>query len=206
VAVNREVKARDEVVDRRTQVLEATARVISQRGADGTRLIDVARAAGVSGGLIQHHFDTRDELLAAAFRYFNDLWVSEWESAAAGEADPPHKLTTMLHLASFESPGWEEVQWRIWVEFWSLCNRDESFRPHYATVYERFRRPFRETIAEGMKRGHFSPRYSLEDAVDRITSQIEGLRVHALLEPARMPRARMAELLVQEAQEDLQFG
>jgi TetR/AcrR family transcriptional repressor of bet genes len=191
---------------RRAQVLEATVRVISERGVERTRLIDVARSANVSIGLIQHYFDTRDALLASAFDFFNDLWVRDWETASSTEADPPHKLATLLRLSAFEFEGWHEVQWRIWVEFWSLCNRNPAFRVHFSSIYDAFRKPFRDVILEGMERGDFAPRSSVEDVVDRLTAQIEGLRVHALLEPKRIPRQRMLELLLAEAQDELQFS
>lgn len=191
---------------RRTQVLEATVRVISERGAEGTRLIDVARAANVSIGLIQHYFETRDELLVSSFDFFNDLWIGDWEKASRTEADPPQKLLTLLRFSAFEFEGWREVQWRIWVEFWSLCNRNSRFRASYAKIYDTFRRPFREVIVEGITHGDFSPRNSVEDVVDRLTAQIEGLRVHALLEPARLSRERMFALLQAQVEQDLRFS
>ena len=197
--------AAEQVNNRRAQILEAAARVISERGADRARLVDVARAAGVSIRLIQHYFSSRDELLAAAFDYFNDLWMRDWEAAAAAEADPPHKLSTLLRFSSFEFEGWREVQWRIWVEFWSLCNRDPRFRAHYAGIYDTFRKPFRAVILEGVERGDFTPRASVEDVVDRLTAQIEGLRVHALLEPDRVSRERMFGLLLALAEQELRF-
>jgi AcrR family transcriptional regulator len=190
--------------DRRAQILEATARVISERGADGTRLVDVARKAGVSIGLIQHYFNTRDELMADAFDYFNELWVGEWERTANAAADSPHKLVTLLRLGAFEFAGWREVQWRIWVEFWSLCNRDARFRSQYERIYARFRSPFLQAIREGVADGHFTTD-SPEDCADRLTALIDGLRIHAMLEPHRMPRERMFELLVRCAEDELQF-
>ena len=191
---------------RRTQVLEAAVRVISERGADRTRLSDVARTARVSIGLIQHYFETRDELLVSSFDFFNDLWIRDWETASRTEADPPQKLLTLLRFSAFEFENWREVQWRIWVEFWSLCNRNPKFRADYARIYDTFRRPFRDVITEGVARGDFSPRDSVEDVVDRLTAQIEGLRVHALLEPQRVSRERMFELLIAEVEQDLRFS
>ena len=199
-------QSHDRTNARRTQVLEATVRVISERGADRTRLIDVARTAKVSIGLIQHYFETRDELLVSSFDFFNDLWISDWETASRTEADPPQKLMTLLRFSAFEFEGWHEVQWRIWVEFWSLCNRDPKFRTNYARIYDTFRRPFHDVIEEGVVRGDFSPRDSVEDVVDRLTAQIEGLRVHALLEPQRVSRKRLFELLVAQSEQDLRFS
>ena len=187
-------------------MLEATVRVVSERGAERTRLSDVARAANVSIGLIQHYFESRDELLVSSFDYFNDLWIGDWEKASRSEADPPQKLMRLLRLSAFEFEGWHEVQWRIWVEFWSICNRNPKFRASYAKIYDTFRGPFRDVIVEGVTRGDFSPRSTVEDVVDRLTAQIEGLRVHALLEPERVSRDRMFALLQTLAEQDLGFS
>ena len=59
---------------------------------------------------------------------------------------------------------------------------------------------------EGVAHGDFSPRNSVEDVVDRLTAQIEGLRVHALLEPARLSRERMFALLKAQVEQDLRFS
>ena len=66
--------------------------------------------------------------MAEAFDYFNEIWVTEWEETASDASDPPHKLLTLLRLGAFEFEAWREVQWRIWVEFWSLGDRDPKFR------------------------------------------------------------------------------
>ena len=120
--------------DRRAQVLYATARVISERGAERTRLVDVARAADVSIGLIQHYFESRDALMAAAFEFCTDRWNRRLEQTAATEANPVRRLLALLRMASFEMEGWHEVQWRIWIEFWSLCDRDPAFRAQYVGI------------------------------------------------------------------------
>lgn len=83
----------------------------------------------------------------------------------------------------------------IWVEFWSISLRDEQFRRQYEVIYDKWKNPFREAIVAGISQGVFAPTSSVGDVVDRFTATIEGLRVQALLEPARMPRERMFELL-----------
>ncbi len=191
------------VSDRRAQVLYATARVISERGAERTRLVDVARAAEVSVGLIQHYFESRDALMAAAFEFCTDRWIADWEQTAATEANPVRRLLALLRMASFEMEGWHEVQWRIWIEFWSLCDRDPAFRAQYAGIYDRFREPFSNSIRDGIASGHFKPRSTPDDVVDRLTAAIEGMRVRALIEPERMSRDRMFELLVDAAAVEL---
>jgi len=51
---------------RRTQILEATAEVIGQRGFSDTRVADIAERAGTSAALILYYFESKDVLLAEA--------------------------------------------------------------------------------------------------------------------------------------------
>lgn len=188
---------------RRAQVLYAAARVISESGAERARLVDVARAAGVSIGLIQHYFESRDNLLAAAFEFCTDLWMRDWEDAAAREAEPWARMLALLRMSAFEAEGWHEVQWRIWIEFWSLCDRDQRFRAQYRGIYDKFRKPFYDAINDGVARGDFKLRSPVDDVVDDLTARIEGFRIRALLEPERMSRERMFGLLAAAARDHL---
>lgn len=191
------------VAERRAQVLYAAAKVISERGAERTRLVDVARAAGVSIGLIQHYFESRDELLAAAFEWSTELWMRDWQAASARESTPPRRLVELLRMSAFEAEGWHEVQWRIWIEFWSLCDRDQTFRAQYQSLYAKFRQPFYDCIEAGIDAGDFKPDEPVDDVIDRMTGAIEGLRIRALLEPERLPRERMFGLLLVAAEREL---
>ena len=60
------------MADRKTEILEATCRVIAREGADGLRMGTVAREAGVSSALLHYYFDTRADLLMQAFEHADD--------------------------------------------------------------------------------------------------------------------------------------
>ena len=49
--------------DKRTKILEATLRLISEKGFHGTPISKVAKEAGVSTGIIYHYFKDKHELL-----------------------------------------------------------------------------------------------------------------------------------------------
>src|SRR5262245_20187224 len=44
-------------------------RLFTERGMDGATIRDIAKEAGVSGGLVRHHFGSKDELRAACDSY-----------------------------------------------------------------------------------------------------------------------------------------
>lgn len=58
---------------RRDQLLEVAAHLFATRGVDGTTTKDIARAAGVSPGLLYHYYESKEDLLINVIRHFNEL-------------------------------------------------------------------------------------------------------------------------------------
>ena len=59
----------DQVDDKRTAILEATLRLISENGFHGTAMSKVAKEAGVSAGIIYHYFDSKDHLMDELYKH-----------------------------------------------------------------------------------------------------------------------------------------
>lgn len=49
----------------RARIRDAALRLFAERGVDGATIRDIARAAGVSGGLVRHHFGSKEDLRQA---------------------------------------------------------------------------------------------------------------------------------------------
>ena len=73
--------------DRHQEILEAAARVITDRGLAETRIQDIADRCGVSPGLILYYFESKDRLLVEALTYANDKYYLR-----AGARAPAHGL------------------------------------------------------------------------------------------------------------------
>ena len=62
------------VAERRELIVEAAGQLFGERGYDGTRLDDIAAAAGVTKPILYRHFDSkRDLYLALLARHREDL-------------------------------------------------------------------------------------------------------------------------------------
>jgi TetR/AcrR family fatty acid metabolism transcriptional regulator len=55
------------VEDKRRQLLDAAVRVFARRGYHGSRVGDIAEAAGVAHGLLYHYFSSKEEVLQVVF-------------------------------------------------------------------------------------------------------------------------------------------
>ena len=65
----------------RARIRDAALRLFAERGLDGTTIRDIAKEAGVSGGLIRHHFGSKDDLRAACDSYALDQLMRIKEQA-----------------------------------------------------------------------------------------------------------------------------
>jgi AcrR family transcriptional regulator len=75
----------------RERLLSAAADVFAERGYDGTRVADIAAAAGVSNGAMYAHFSSKAELLVDALRTHGRRLLAD-EFAA----DPDRSITDVL--------------------------------------------------------------------------------------------------------------
>lgn len=75
----------------RERLLRAAADVFAERGYDGTRVADIAAAAGVSNGAMYAHFTSKAELLTGALRAHGRRLLAEMFAA-----DPDRSITDLL--------------------------------------------------------------------------------------------------------------
>ena len=61
--------------ERQTQLIKATIRSIARRGLSETTIATVAKEAGLSQGIINLHFQSKDRLLVETLRYVADEYT-----------------------------------------------------------------------------------------------------------------------------------
>ena len=111
----------------RARILDAAVERLAEEGLDALRVANVARAAGVSTGLVHYHFATREELLAeaiqASFQVAGDVRTSTKYGGGTARERLRRKIAESLPF-----PGRREREWERWVELWLRAVR-EPMRP-----------------------------------------------------------------------------
>lgn len=103
---------------RRLQLIEATIETIARHGYSRTTLSEVARTAGLSHGLVNFHFETKDKLLVETLLYLAEEYRLNWTRAieAAGPS-APEQLFAML-AADFRPELCTPGRLSAWCAFW----------------------------------------------------------------------------------------
>ena len=78
----------------RARIREAAIRLFAEHGVEETAILDIAKEAGVSGGLIRHHFGSKEGLRVACDTYvYSELVRFKLEALEQGKADPEFLVT-----------------------------------------------------------------------------------------------------------------
>ena len=103
----------------RQRLLTAAAEAFAERGYDGTRVADIAAAAGVSNGALYAHFGSKAELLVAALRTHGRRVLAEMLAA-----DPGRPVTGLLLQAGRYLPQRPDARGYLVVEALVAARRD----------------------------------------------------------------------------------
>ena len=109
------------LADTRERLLHAAAGMFAERGYDGTRVADIAAAAGVSNGALYAHFGSKAELLVAALRAHGPSALAKLLAA-----DPDRPVTDALLLIGCGLTRHQPVHGYLIVEALVAARRDEE--------------------------------------------------------------------------------
>lgn len=137
---------RDLPETRRRQLIEATARSLARHGLDGTTVRVVAAEAGVSPGLVRHHFAGMHDLIAETYRWTGKGLEKVLRAALANAAPTPEGQLRAFIDSSFITPPLDTDLLSVWLTFWSLTRTDPEIHAIHEKVYASYRRRLDELL------------------------------------------------------------
>lgn len=179
---------------RRTQILEATARLIARRGIHAVRVADIARECGTSTGTVHYHFPAKNGALRAALSYCADRLHARLQSEFEQVGDPVEMLRRLVDV-QLPSSREDIDEWSVWIQSWTAAMLDPSLREAQRAAYSRWRGTVLGLI-QHCRRDGLAPEADAEALTSRFTSLVDGLAIQMLSGSAEMPVERMRELLL----------
>ncbi len=139
---------RDQPEVRRRQLIDATLQCLAEFGHTGTSVRAVCARAGVSPGLVTHHFEGIDDLIAAAYAHVGDHVATILDDAMTAAGNNPLARLRAFIDASFTPEMLDGDLLSVWLAFWGLVRRDPRIRTIHADIYGDYRRTLEKLIAE----------------------------------------------------------
>jgi len=139
----------------RNRILVAAADCIVRDGLVNVRMAGIAKAAGVSSGLVHYHFATKEQLFTEVLSHSSAISNTLTQQALerAGTA-PVQRLSTFLDRC-LPSDELLTHDWRLWQELDLLCLRQPALAAVGTAVYETIYASVAEIITAGIETGDF---------------------------------------------------
>lgn len=178
---------------RREELVLAAWRVIAARGIDEVTIREIARESGYSSGVLAHYFENKDDLLAHALRLSHTRirrrYDDEVQAPVAADA-----LKAIL-LDNLPLDEQRDLETRIEMSFWARALRNEALHEIQQQESETLRALLRELVEKAQADGAIAADHDREEILELLGAVIDGISLHALLYPDRLPAAKQAAVM-----------
>jgi AcrR family transcriptional regulator len=187
--------------DRHQEILEAAARVITDRGLAETRISDIAERCGVSPGLILYYFESKDRLLVEALTSANDQFYLRLSREMRRMDSAQQQLGRLVELSvPGLLPEFERLdEWALWIEIWVRALRDPELAKEREVLDRRWRQSIADIIRQGRSTGEFPEGGDADRLGLELGAMIDGLAIQVLLNDTTFSPQRMFDVCMDVA-------
>ena len=172
---------------RRQQLIDATMKCIARKGMGSVTLADVAGEAGLSQGIVNLHFESKDNLLKETLRSLAGEYREKFDRAL--RKSRPHaadKLRAIMELDLGPSIC-NQRKLAVWFAFWG----EVKSRPTYRRMCDQWDQLYEEVVAGLCDELIADGDYRNIDATTvayGLSSMINGLWLSCLISPQTWDR------------------
>ncbi len=151
----------------------------------------LAEAAGLSTGTINHYFRNKRGLVIAAMDAVYAL-PADWDRYR--DLPAPEQLRRMVD-AFVLAPPRRRQWWKFWLEYMAHAGRDPELRARHEERYARQRRFYARIVRAGIESGHLRADLDPEHVADTFLGLANGLAVNQVVAGAAVTPERARALL-----------
>jgi len=172
--------------EKKNRIIAAAITTFAQRGYAGTRILEVAQAAGIGKGTIYEYFRSKEELFFETLEYLLSEAGSQTSALAATLKGPVAERMTVL--AEHVILDWMQKLdlYGLVLEFWSAAASlpgRKRFQEAFKDGYEDFRKQLAALIDAGMTSGEFKADVNSEKIASALIGSWDALLLQAWLDP-----------------------
>ncbi|WP_088188887.1 TetR/AcrR family transcriptional regulator [Desulfosporosinus sp. FKA] len=164
------------MIDKRQEIVEATAALMHSKGYENTKLSDILEAAQIGKGQFYHYFSSKHEFGLAVIDYFFDNWNRRLLGEILGsEKDPKIKFDEMVewvvqnHISNQAKCGC--VFGNLAIE---MSEHDEKFRLKIKAVFDTWVDKLKPVLAGMIKESSQPKSEELDKLAHGIVAMLEG--------------------------------
>jgi len=167
---------------RRKSLVEATLASLKRYGHEGLSIRRISAEAGVSIGLINHHFPNKNALVAEAYRHFNRQLVEGIRATVDDAPADPRERLRAIFKATFSPPNLNRDVLAVWIVLWGLYPHSTEIQAVHDEAYGGYMTLLRAELA-GLQKAQGRLRLNLRLASIGLQALLDGLWLEWCLDP-----------------------
>jgi len=173
---------------RRQQLIDATIKCISKKGLGSMTLADVAREAGLSQGIVNLHFNSKDNLLYETLRFLAEEYDKEFMNAL--ETAPDDAAARLLALMRMDlKPGiCDRRKLAVWFAFWGEVQSVPTYQKICAAYDDKYDEILFDLASSIIREGKYTD-VDAQTVTEALSSLTDGLWLSCLVNPKTFDRA-----------------
>ncbi len=178
--------------ERRVQLIRATIRSIAKNGLSVTTIATVAGEAGLSQGIINLHFQSKERLLEETLGHIVGEYRAAWYKAIETSGDTAAEKLAALAAVDFDKHICQRDKLAVWFAFWGESRSRLTYRKICAESTREYRQGLTGLCEEIIRQGQY--RVQAQHVATGLLAMNGGLWLDMLISPAEMSADQAREI------------
>ncbi len=178
--------------ERQAQLIKATIRSIAKHGLSVTTMATVAGEAGLSQGIINLHFKSKERLLEETLLWVVDEYRSAWHKALQTSGDSLAEKLASLIRVDFDKRICQRNKLAVWFAFWGESRSRHTYRKICADHGREYKQVLIGLCDDIIMQGGY--RIQAQYVATGLMALSVGLWLDLLLSPAEMSPEQAEEI------------
>ena len=177
---------------RQGQLIKATIRSIARHGLSETTIATVAREAGLSQGIINLHFKSKERLLEETLGHIVQEYRAAWYKAMDAGGETAVQRLAALAAVDFEKKICQRNKLAVWFAFWGESRSRFTYRKICAESSREYKEVLTGLCEDIIEQGNY--RIQARHVAIGLLAVNSGLWLDMLISPSEMPSERAREI------------
>jgi len=181
---------------RRAEIVAAAAQVVARVGLEATTVRAIAAEAGYSSGVLDHYFHGKDDILLQALQASHRGIHERLRVQLRGRRGLDALRAMLLDNLPVDPQRLSEA--RLEIQFWARSLADPVLTQVQVRESGTFRGAIERYLHEAVADGVLAAAVNVKAEAQNLQAFVDGLSVHAAVDPARLTARLQAQLLDRE--------
>ena len=178
---------------RRQQLIQATIKCVAKRGFSDTTMADVTREAGLSLGIVNLHFQSKDKLFIETLRFLSEEYEASCRAAMEKAGSSPAARLAALVDLDFSTRVTDRRKLAVWFAFWGEAKSRPTYMQLCADKDRRYELVVTHLCQQIIDAGGYDG-VQAEEVAHGLSAMVNGLWLDLLMTPAEMPREKARDI------------